>query len=142
MKHVQSEGIRAELNNNLSERLQGTYRQRTKTLRGLDNAESGQVYLDGWTLTDNLFRLHEALDNKTPASAAKVSTPFKSWESVVDGSAQRQTVVPNLEPIQSASGTARKVEAKLVEIPKCQGRADNRPPGRADNVIAQHKCPD
>ena len=120
VKHAQSEGIRAELNNNLSERLQGTYRQRTKTLRGLDNAESGQVYLDGWTLTDNLFRLHEALDNKTPASAAKVSTPFKSWESVVDGSAQRQTVVPNLEPIQSASGTARKVEAKLVEIPKTE----------------------
>ena len=33
-KHVQSDGIRAEINNNLSERLQGTYRQREKTLRG------------------------------------------------------------------------------------------------------------
>ena len=116
VKHVQSEGIRAELNNNLSERLQGTYRARTKTLRGLDNKESGQVYLDGWTLTYNLFRKHEALDNKTPASAAKVSTPFKSWESVVDGSARRQRVEVNLEPVQPESGTAQRVEAKPVEL--------------------------
>ena len=60
-KHVQSDGIRAEINNNLSERLQGTYRQRTKTMRGLDSLESGQRYLDGWTLTYNFFREHEAL---------------------------------------------------------------------------------
>ncbi len=40
-RHVRSKGMRPPvLNNNLSERLQGTYRQRTKTLRGLgDGAE-------------------------------------------------------------------------------------------------------
>ena len=32
--HIQSQGLRAEVNNNLSERVQGTFRQRTKTLRG------------------------------------------------------------------------------------------------------------
>ena len=32
--HIQSEGIRAELNNNLSERLQGTIKDRAKTMRG------------------------------------------------------------------------------------------------------------
>lgn len=36
-KHVQSDGIQAEVNNNRSERLQGTFRQREKTLRGLDS---------------------------------------------------------------------------------------------------------
>ena len=118
VQHIQSEGIRAELNNNLSERLQGTYRQRTKTLRGLDNAESGQVYLDGWTLTYNLFRLHEALDNKTPASAAKVVTPYESWESVVEQASAHPTVVPNLEAESSSRGSARKVEVKPVEIRK------------------------
>ncbi len=40
-KHIQSDGIRAEINNNLSERLQGTFRQRTKTLRGLDSLGTG-----------------------------------------------------------------------------------------------------
>ena len=114
VQHVQSEGLHAELNNNLSERLQGTFRQRTKTLRGLDNAASGQVYLDGWTMTYNLFREHEALKSRTPASAAKVSSPFKSWESVVERSSRRQ-VVPNLDPVQPAGGPSREIEAKPVE---------------------------
>ena len=47
VKHVVSQGIRAEINNNLSERLQGTFRDRDKTLRGMKHRESGQTYLDG-----------------------------------------------------------------------------------------------
>ena len=86
-KHIKSEGLAAELNNNQSERLQGTFRQRTKTLRGLDTRESGQLYLDGWTLDYNLFRKHEALKNRTPAQAARVSPPFDEWEEVVEHAA-------------------------------------------------------
>ena len=82
-KHVPTDGIRALINNNLSERLQGTYRQRDKTLRGLDNIESGQRYLDGWTLTYNLFREDEGIDYQTPAEMAHVNAPFGEWEDVV-----------------------------------------------------------
>ena len=81
--HVKSEGLHDSLNNNKSERLQGTFRQRTKTLRGLDSHESGQRYLDGWVINYNLFRGHEALDDKTPAEAAKVNPPFREWADVV-----------------------------------------------------------
>ena len=84
IKHIQSQGIRAEINNNLSERLQGTYRQRVKTLRGLDSLETGQRYLDGWTLTYNLFREHESLGFDTPAERAKVNPPFAEGEEVVN----------------------------------------------------------
>ena len=45
VKHVQSDGIRDLVNNNLSERLQGTFRARTKTLRGMDSRKTGQMYL-------------------------------------------------------------------------------------------------
>ena len=86
-KHVKSEGLAAELNNNQSERLQGTFRQRTKTLRGLDTRASGQTYLDGWTLDYNLFRKHHSLRNKTPANAARVSAPFDEWEDIVEHAA-------------------------------------------------------
>ena len=86
-KHVQAEGLTAELNNNQSERLQGTFRQRTKTLRGLDTRASGQTYLDGWTLDYNLFRKHHSLGNKTPAEAARVSAPYDEWEDVVESAA-------------------------------------------------------
>ena len=83
IKHIQSQGMKAEVNNNLSERLQGTYRQRVKTLRGLDSLETGQRYLDGWTLTYNLFREHESLGFDTPGQRAKVNPPFAEWEDVV-----------------------------------------------------------
>ena len=86
-KHVQAEGLTAELNNNQSERLQGTFRQRTKTLRGLDTRASGQTYLDGWTLDYNLFRKHEGLRNRTPAHAAGISAPYDEWEDVVEHAA-------------------------------------------------------
>ena len=79
--HIQSQGgIRAFTNNNRSERLQGTFRQRAKTLRGLDSLETGQRYLDGWVIDYNLFREHESLDYKTPGEVAKVSAPFSEWE--------------------------------------------------------------
>ena len=49
VKHIKSDGLAAEINNNRSERLQGTYRERTKTMRGLQSRQSGQRFLDGWT---------------------------------------------------------------------------------------------
>ena len=80
--HIQPEGLRAEINN-LSERVQGTFRQREKTLRGLDSRESGQRYLDGWVLHYNLFRDHESLGYASPGAKANVTAPFEEWADVV-----------------------------------------------------------
>lgn len=80
VEHVQSEGLASETNNNLSERLQGTFRHRTKVLRGLQTQRTGQQFLDGFVIDYNLFRPHEGLKGKTPAEAARVRTPFKEWE--------------------------------------------------------------
>ena len=93
-KHYQSQGFAADINNNLSERLQGTFRDRIKVLRGLDTIESGQRYLDGWVLTYNLFRGHESLGNDTPGKRAKVKPPFREWADVVRGGAAQ----PEPEP--------------------------------------------
>ena len=82
-EHIQSEGIRAELNNNLSERLQGTIKDRNKTLRGLDGLESGQRYFDGWAINYNLFREHEGIKGQTPSEMAGVNPPFTEWADVV-----------------------------------------------------------
>ena len=81
--HIQSEGIRARVNNNLSERLQGTIRDREKTLRGLDGLESGQRYFDGWQTNYNVIREHEGIKFQTPAEMAGVNPPFKEWADVV-----------------------------------------------------------
>ena len=82
-KHIQSDGIAAPVNNNLSERLQGTFRERIKVLRGLEARESAQAYLDGWVLDYNLFRPHESLGNATPAERARIRRPFTSWQEAV-----------------------------------------------------------
>ena len=148
-KHIQSEGLAAELNNNQSERLQGTYRQRTKTLRGLDSRASGQTYLDGWTLNYNLFRKHHSLKNRTPAHAARVDAPFDEWEDVVEHAAPHKrakvevalisnkrdysdmavsvkaNALDDLPPVERKSQSkARTPQAKVVSnAPKVQTRA-------------------
>lgn len=118
VKHVQSDGIRAAVNNNLSERLQGTFRSRTKTLRGLDSRATGQDYLDGWVLTYNLFRDHESLGGRTPGEAAKVDSPFKSWEDVVVSKAR---ATPTFEVVEPSKGKAEKVVVvRSLPAPKSQ----------------------
>ena len=82
-EHNVSEGIRAANNNNISERLQGTIRDRELTMRGLDTLESGQRFFDGWQLTYNLFKEHETLGFKTPGEVAFEELPFKEWADVV-----------------------------------------------------------
>ena len=84
-KHIKGAGIRSEVNNNLSERLQGTLRSRTKTQRGLESIRTGQDYVDGYVLDYNHFKDHEALGGRTPAEAAGVTkqVPWgESWEGV------------------------------------------------------------
>lgn len=101
VKHIRSDGIRAEVNNNLSERLQGTFRGRTKTMRGLEGDDSAQEFLDGWALDYNYFRPHMALDGKTPAAAAGIDAPVKSWQEVA------AAAVPRAKP-RSETITIRK----------------------------------
>ena len=82
-QHIQSQGIEHPINNNRIERLNGTYRARDKTLRGMHSITSAQHLLDGLTIDYNFFRDHEALNGRTPAEAAKVESPFKEWADVV-----------------------------------------------------------
>lgn len=51
-------------------------------MRGLDSLETGQRYLDEWTLTYSLFREHESLGFDTPGKRARVNAPFTEWEDV------------------------------------------------------------
>lgn len=66
----------------MSERLQGTIRDRDKTLRGLKSRETGQAYVDGLVTHYNFFRPHESVQGKRPAEAADAALPFTSWEQV------------------------------------------------------------
>ncbi len=84
-EHEASEGICKEVNNNLSKRLQGTFRDRTKTQRGLQMQSTGQDYLDGWVLDYNFFKKHHTLKGQTPAEVIGIArdVPWDdSWEGI------------------------------------------------------------
>ena len=123
-KHVKSEGLglTAEVNNNRSERLQGTFRQRIKTLRGLDTRESGQLYLDGWTLNYNLFRKHDALGNKTPAQAAGLDAPFGEWEDVVEHAAPHKRAAIEIVHVED------KRDSSVADVSVKDGTLEDLPP--------------
>ena len=116
-KHIQSEGLRVAINNNLSERMQGTFRDRIKTLRGLDNLESGQRYLDGWTIHYNLFRDHKSLDYDRPGERAKVKPPFKEWSDVVRVKEAADAPSPVLRLPEAKPGP-KELQAPRLESPK------------------------
>ena len=114
--HIKSQGLRSSVNNNMSERLQGTYRSREKTLRGLDSIESAQRYLDGWTITYNHMRGHESLNNETPGKRAKANPPFTEWADVVKEDAVSPQIVS---------------EARLASVPQLKPDAKPEPTKRA-----------
>ena len=116
-KHVQSEGIRAAVNNNLSERLQGTFRQRIKTLRGLESRETGQRYLDGWVITYNLFREHEGLNYATPGKKAGVTPPFTEWADVARGRSTPPAKTPARWQAPPRSGRYKAAPAPRAKAP-------------------------
>ena len=84
VKHVVSQGIRAEINNNLSERLQGTLRDRDKTLRAMKTRDTGQNFIDGLAFHYNYLRPHESLRGRRPAEAAGADIPFKTWGEMME----------------------------------------------------------
>ena len=126
-EHILSQGLRAEINNNMSERLQRTFRDRTKTLRGLDNLESGQRYLDGWVIHYNLFRDHKSLDYDRPAERAKVNPPFKEWSDIVRLHSAAASHTPALR-IPEAKSSPKGLRRPKPEPPKLNRKdADMNP---------------
>ena len=140
--HVKSQGIRSPVNNNLSERLQGTIRSRDKTRRGMESIPTGQAYMDGWTITYNFMRDHEALGGKTPAEAARLKSPITEWADVVKGE-----TTPQVFAIPQEAKTPKVELAELrVESPKCapkkqSRRTDSRPPPRATGSTLRTDAP-
>jgi len=113
VKHVVSQGIRAKINNNLSERLQGTFRDRDKTLRSLKKQDTGQRYVDGLVLDYNYFRPHMGLEGKTPAASAGADAPFSSWADIA--TLRDQLATPDAISIPVAVASAAMAPSPRVE---------------------------
>jgi len=82
-KHIQSEGIRADINTNLIERFHSTLKERTKVLRGFKTLDSAELILDGFLIHYNFFRPHMSLRDNTPAEVAEIKSPCRNWTELV-----------------------------------------------------------
>lgn len=86
---VRSVSIRDRGLNNRMERLNQTFRDRNKTQRGLDHAESAQLMADGTRIEYDFIRPHMALNGKTPAEAAGLALGLdgNKWQKLIRQSA-------------------------------------------------------
>ncbi len=129
-KHVIAEGINAENNNNMSERLQGTIKDRTKVQRGFQEVRTGQDCLEGWAIDYNFFNPHHSLRGKTPAEVAGVASQVPwddSWEDItrMGGEvaevkqeiveAKRKNFVPRTPPRSVAEAAEQFIEQKRFD---------------------------
>jgi transposase-like protein len=96
--HRRVPSIRAPDSNNILERLNGTSKDRTKTMRAYDNDTGAEALSQGWQVHYNLVRRHLAL-GKTPGEAAGIPElgGFK-WRTILDlATASRNEVAPESE---------------------------------------------
>ena len=118
-KHIVSEGIYEPVNNNLSERLQGSFRQRTKTQRGLEMQRTANEYMRGWALDYNHFKDHEAHGGGSPAEAAGVAqqVPWEKWEDIARlGGEVAEPRVISQTTIPKKTGPKSKSEKAVIDI--------------------------
>jgi transposase-like protein len=71
VRHHTDAGLSKSKSNNRLERLNGTTRERLKTMRGLDNDRSSETFAEGYATYYDLIRPHSALGGRTPGQAAK-----------------------------------------------------------------------
>ena len=83
-EHIKSKGLTAEINTNIIERFQGTIKERTKVMRGLKTMDSAKIISEGFIIHYNFLRPHMTLKGKTPAVAAGLKLPFKTWIELID----------------------------------------------------------
>ncbi len=75
--HVQLKSIRDHVNNNPIERLNGSIRDRIKTMRGLQDLESADLMFSAHRNYYNFIRVHQTI-GKTPAEASNINIGVNS----------------------------------------------------------------
>ena len=86
--HVRMYNFETKPNNNIVERLNGTFRERAKVQRGLYSDETAEKFMDASRVYYNYLRPHMALDCRTPVQAAGIELNLGTnrWMSMIEQS--------------------------------------------------------
>ncbi len=84
-KHMKNVGLMDKVNNNKIERFHGSWRERDKVMRGLENRETTEQMLENYRTYYNFIRKHQALNGKTPAEFAGIDLRLNEnkWENLL-----------------------------------------------------------
>jgi putative transposase len=84
--HIRLKDFETKPNNNIIERLQGTFRERTKVLRSFDSPEGAIEFCDGMRTYYNFIRAHQGIDGMTPAQMAGVPIDLMGnrWQKMIE----------------------------------------------------------
>ena len=141
--HEVSKGIREEINNNMSERLQGSIKDRSKTQRGFQEVRTGHDCLEAWAIDYNFFKSHSALGGRTPAEVAGVASQVPwgdSWEDItrIGGEVaepelkvvetKRKQYPPRTTPMSLVEAAEKYQEDKKYEDARAKRRSRNIAP--------------
>ena len=145
-EHIVADGIYEPVNNNISERLQGSFRQRIKTQRGLQMRKTAQDYLDGWVIDYNFMKKHRSLGGKTPAEVTGVAeqVPWDSWEDITRiGGEVAEVEVKETTPKPKKPGPKpgfKAVQEAVVEYLKAQEikKAHEKRKGRKSQAVSAY----
>jgi transposase-like protein len=126
-KHVQVKKFTSKPNNNIIERMQGTIKSRTKTMRDLKSLDTARLVLDGFLVHYNYMRPHEALstsgDDITPAQKANINFPYGDWEQLIRHSKEAKQMpsarfdIPKL-PVHIMTEVEKKKELERIKSRK------------------------
>ena len=83
--HVRLKSFEIHPNNNILERLNGTFRERTKVLRSLDSDIGAQEFVTGMQVYYNYIRPHQGLGGFTPAQMANIPIDLMGnrWQKMI-----------------------------------------------------------
>jgi transposase-like protein len=83
--HVRLRDFETKPNNNILERLNGTFRERTKVMRSLDSAIGAQEFASGMQTYYNYIRPHQGIGGMVPAQLANIPINLAGnrWEKMI-----------------------------------------------------------
>jgi len=86
--HIRHIHLQGDMHNNKMERLNGEFRDREKTVRGIKKTDS--IIIDGYQLFHNYFRPHMGLDGKTPAEACGITIQGENkWKTLIQNASRK-----------------------------------------------------
>jgi transposase-like protein/DNA-directed RNA polymerase subunit M/transcription elongation factor TFIIS len=83
--HVRLKDFETKPNNNILERLNGTFRERTKVIRSFDNPIGAQEFAAGMQTYYNYIRPHQGIGGMVPAQLANIPINLTGnrWETMI-----------------------------------------------------------